>query len=272
MKRHVFFISDSTGITAETMGNSLISQFEDIRFTTHTLPYMDTEEKAENAIEQINQACRKHKEPAIVFATLVDQKIQNIVAKCQGHVIDLFKSFIAPLETALSAKSSYTIGKSHGLSSRDTYKTRIDAVSYALNNDDGIGTHNYEHADVIVVGVSRCGKTPTCLYLALHFGTYAANFPFADEDLDNFHLAECLAPFRDKLFGLTVDPLRLHSIRKERAPNSNYASLEQCTKEIEAINTLFKREKIPFLDTTTYSVEEISTRILANFDIKRKLV
>ena len=182
----------------------------------------------------------------------------------------LFDTFLPRLEAELKAKSSDTVGRTHGLVDSEAYQTRIEAVNYALANDDGAGKHNYAIADTVLVGVSRCGKTPTCLYLALQFGILAANYPFVAEDIDNLKLPDFLKNNKTKLFGLTIDPVRLSAIRSERRPNSTYASLTQCRLEVREIEVLFQKENIPFLDTTSYSIEEISTKLLAQTGIERR--
>lgn len=270
MKRNVFMISDGTGITAETLGNSLITQFESIQFDKLTVPYIDTLEKAQATVERINACCNETGVRPIVFMTLINPEIAHTIGKAKAHVFDLFNTFLGPLETELNAKSSYTVGKSHGVVNQQIYTHRIEAVDYAMSHDDGIKVRGYEKADIILIGVSRCGKTPSCLYMALHFGVLAANYPFTEEDLTNFRLPEVLKPYRHKLFGLTIDPERLRQIRTERRPNSTYSSVEQCRREVAEVEAMYKRENIPYLNSTRYSIEEISTKVLAIAGIKRK--
>lgn len=267
-QRTIFFISDGTGITAETIGHTLLSQFENLSFNTTTLPYIDTEPKAQAAVDAIN-AC--HGDP-LIFTTIVDPHLRKIIDAAQGRVLDLFEAFLSPIETALEAKSSYTVGRSHSAEDIESYTTRIDAMNYALANDDGLGTHNYDKADIILLGVSRSGKTPTCLYLALQFGIYAANYPITEEDFEKHDLPNALKPVQKKCFGLTIDPHRLHTIRQERRSNSRYADFEQCKKELRAVETLYRQHQIPLLNTTHYSIEEISTRILADTGLKRRRI
>lgn len=270
-KRTVFFISDGTGITAETLGHSLMTQFETIEFESITLPYTSTLKKADDAVQRINLAQQQEGLKPLVFTTLINADIREHIRTCKGLLLDLFDIFIKPLEKELQAKSSYTIGRSHGVVDFDSYKTRIEAVNYALNNDDGAGTQNYHKADVIVVGVSRCGKTPTSLYLALQFGIYAANYPIVEDDISSQKIPECLREYRDKLFGLTIDVEQLHAIRSERRANSQYASMQQCRLEVTEVEGLFRRENIPFLNSTTRSIEELATKILDKTGIERRL-
>lgn len=271
MKRSAFFISDGTGITAETLGHSLLSQFKSIEFEHITVPYVDTQEKAHEVVAQINKAAAQDGNPPIIFDTIVNQDIRTIIAKCKGFMIDIFSTFLHPLEKELKTSSSYTVGQSHSIVDESSYKIRIDAVHYALDNDDGARTRNYPDADIILTGVSRCGKTPTCLYLALQFGLKAANYPLTEDDMDDLKLPKVLNENKDKLFGLTIDPNRLTAIRSERKADTKYASARQCEMEVRAAQAIFNKVNIPYLDATALSIEEISTRILAATGIERRL-
>jgi len=271
MKRTAFFISDGTGITAEALGLSLLSQFGGIQFDRVTLPYIDNEEKAIRAVQKIAEATEKDGEKPIIFDTVVNQSIRDIISQSNGFMVDIFSAFLAPLETELGASSSYSVGKLHGINQNNHYSVRIDAMNYALENDDGGVTRNYDEADVILVGVSRCGKTPTCIYLALQFGIKAANYPITEEDLEEMRLPKALRPFKQKVFGLTIDPKRLQAIRHERRPDSRYSSDRQCQEEIRNVESMFRRENISFLDTTHHSVEEISTRMISEQGIQRHI-
>ncbi|QDQ40910.1 kinase/pyrophosphorylase [Legionella geestiana] len=271
MKRYVFMVSDGTGITAETLGNSLVSQFEKVPFEKETLSYVDTLEKAEKVVEVLNACYRNTGTRPIVFLTLVDRELNNCIKKSDACIFDLFNTFLLPLEEALEEKSSHTVGRTHGVQDVKTYDYRIEAINYALEHDDGIKPRGYEHADVILVGVSRCGKTPSSLYLALQFGLRVANYPFTEEDLKRHTLPDALKPWRPKLFGLTIDCERLQQIRSERRPDSKYASMEQCRIETREVESLYGREQIPYLNSTFCSIEEIATRILAITGIKRRI-
>ena len=271
MKRTAFFISDGTGITAETLGNSLLAQFEHITFDRVTIPYVDNEDSARSAVLQINKAAEQDGFQPVIFDTIVNQPIREIIANADGFMMDIFASFVKPMESALGARSSYSVGKSHSISDNDSYKVRIDAVHYALDNDDGARTRCYDQADVILIGVSRSGKTPTCLYLALQFGIKAANYPLTEDDLDDVQLPKPLREHRNKLFGLSIEAERLADIRTERKSNSKYASLSQCESEIRGAEAIYNRFSIPYLHSTRASIEEISTRILAETNIERRL-
>ncbi|WP_370601301.1 pyruvate, water dikinase regulatory protein [Pseudomonas nitroreducens] len=271
MKRTAFFISDGTGITAETLGQSLLAQFENINFVKLTRPYIDTEEKARVMVQQINHAAEADGARPIIFDTIVNREIRSVLAQSNGFMIDIFSTFLSPLEQELSADSSYSVGKSHSIGHNSNYMERIDAVNFALDNDDGARTHYYDKADLILVGVSRSGKTPTCLYMALQYGIRAANYPLTEEDMERLQLPNALKPYKHKLFGLTIDPDRLTSIRNERKPNSRYASFAQCEFEVREVENLFRRENIAYINSTHFSVEEISAKILVEKGVERRL-
>lgn len=271
MKRSVFFLSDRTGITAEALGHSLLTQFEEVEFEQTTLPFIDTREKAQQAVERINHAARSDGARPLLFSTLIDPELRELVTASEGLMFDFFDTFINPLEIELGAPSSHAVGRSHGIHIYAAYKARIDAVNFALSNDDGVTTREYANADIILVGVSRSGKTPTCLYLALQYGIWAANYPLTEEDLESRRLPEVLDPFRARVFGLTIDPQRLQQIRSERRPGSRYASLQQCEFEVKTVETLYRRESIDYLDTSTVSIEEIATTILHKRGLARQL-
>ncbi len=271
MTRTVFFISDGTGITAETLGRSLLSQFDMISFEYQTIPYVNTKAKAKQTIARIEQAYQNDGERPIIFATLINDDISQLFQKCSALVMDFFQQFINPLEHELGHKSTHMIGLSHGVKNYSDYMKRINAVNYALAYDDGANTMNYAKADIILLGVSRCGKTPTCLYLALQFGIYAANYPLTTDDMTSIKLPVFLEDHRKKLFGLSIDPDRLQIIRQERRPNSTYAALKTCKDELKYAENLFQNENIPYLETTTRSIEEIAAEIMTLTHVKRRL-
>ena len=270
MSRVAFYISDSTGITAHTLGQSLLAQFEDLQVEHILVPFVDNEAKVDEVVARINEACDSQGMPALVFSTLVNDDLRARLAQSRGYMVDILGAFLKPLEQVLKVHSSYSVGRARGDTTDDSYKKRINAVNFAVDNDDGARLNQYNNADVILVGVSRCGKTPTCLYLALQFGVYAANYPLTEEDINDLSLPDALGPHKARLFGLTIHPERLASIRNERRPNSKYSSLRQCEFEIREAEALFRRHAIPYLDTTHFSIEEISTRLLSKMGIDRQ--
>ena len=268
--RPVFYVSDGTGITAETIGHSLLTQFSGFSFITDRLSFVDDPDKAREACERIRAAGERYQVRPIVVSSCVDSALSVILANSGGLMLDTFAPFIEPLERELAVPRHSRVGQAHGMVDFETYHRRIDAINFALSHDDGIAV-NYDNADVLLVAVSRAGKTPTCIYLALHYGIRAANYPLTDEDLEHDQLPPRLRAYRRKLFGLTIDPDRLHQIRQERRPNSRYANLDTCRREVAAAEKMFRAERIPTLSTTHTSIEEISSKVLATLGLKREL-
>jgi len=209
-RRTVFFVSDQTGVTAETLGRSLLTQFESNEFDLVTVPFIDTVDKADAVVRRINATAAEQGTRPLVFSTLVQDELRARFIPVAGLFLDFFEAFLSPLERELQTRSSHTIGRAHGMKDSGAYDRRIDATNFALRNDDGSRTADYETADVILIGVSRTGKTPTCLYLALAYGVFAANYPLSEDDLESGNLPRLLEPFRAKLYGLTISPDRLH--------------------------------------------------------------
>jgi len=269
MHRTAFFVSDGTGITAETLGNSLLTQFDDVQVERVTIPYIDTLEKAEKAVARINAATEADGQAALVFDTIVKEDVRQLITQSKGFMVDVFATFLKPLEQQLGLRSSYSSGKCHAINEFSRYHKRIESVNFALDNDDGGRQQDYGKADIILVGVSRCGKTPTCLYMALQYGINAANYPFTMDDLEREGLPEVLARHQHKLYGLTIDPFQLSSIRQMRRPNSQYAALSQCEFEVREMEKRMRKFNITSINTTRYSIEEIATRIIDNAGLTR---
>lgn len=270
-ERTVFFLSDQTGVTAETLGHSLIAQFSAQNFRQITLPFIDTEDKAKEAVRTINSAGEDGALKPIVFSTLVQENIRAILKGANGLHLDIFDVFLTPLADELQVHPSFEPGRAHGVSDIDAYMKRIEATNFALANDDGGKSRDYEMADVILIGVSRSGKTPTCLYLALQYGVYAANYPLTDEDFESGKLPDFLVQQKNKLYGLEIAPNRLRQIRKERRPLGKYSSVQQVRFELRETQKLFRRYGIPYVDTTEISIEEISSRILDSTGVERRV-
>jgi regulator of PEP synthase PpsR (kinase-PPPase family) len=265
----VFFISDGTGITAETFGNSILSQFA-IKPRHLRRPFIDTPDKAHQVVREINRTAEHDGRRPIVFITLVNAEILSIVKEqSRGLVLDMFNTFIEPLEAEFGMTSNHRIGRFSDVAKSQEYTDRIEAINFSLAHDDGQSAKNLAQADVILVGVSRSGKTPTSLYLAMQHGIKAANYPLIPEDFERGKLPASLAPFKAKCFGLTIDPERLNQIRHERRPNSRYASLENCRYEVAEAETMMRREGIAWLSSTHKSIEEIATTILRDLQPER---
>lgn len=267
--RTVFFVSDGTGITAETFGSSILAQFDSLRFRLRRIPFVDTLDKADEAATLIETQAQEDGRRPIVFSTLVNTAILDRIKRVQALHLDMFQTFVEPLERELDIKSSHTIGRFHHTAESESYKNRIEAINFSLAHDDGQSVRNLKEADVILIGVSRSGKTPTSLYLAMQHGLKVANCPLIPEDFERDSLPSTILPFKTKLFGLTIDPDRLSQIRNERRPGSKYAAIENCRMEVRAAESLMKRESISSLSTTTKSIEEIATTILTSLNIGR---
>jgi hypothetical protein len=268
IKRTVFFISDGTGLTAEALGHSLLTQFEKVEFKQIRIPFLDNIEKSQEAVARINAQGEQDGMRPIVFTTLVNTELADIVHQADAFCLSYFETFLAPLEAELGIKSSHTVGRSHGTAETSDYKKRIEAINYTLAHDDGITDRDLEQADIILVAVSRCGKTPTSLYLAMQFGLKVANFPLIPEDFDRGRLPSSLEKHRSKLFGLTIQAERLHHIREERRAGSKYAALPNCRFEIAEAEKMMRREGIRWLDSSTKSIEEISATILQVLNLR----
>ena len=266
--RTVFYVSDGTGITAETFGHSLLTQFDSLTLREVRLPFIDNLDKAHDAVRRISaQGALDGKRP-IVFSTLVNAAINEVMRRADAMFLDLFATFVGPLEQEFGVPSTHSIGRSHTASDTGQYKRRIEAINYSLAHDDGQAHTDLASADVILVGVSRSGKTPTSLYLAMQHGIKAANYPLIPEDFDRGRLPTVLYNFRSKLFGLSIAPERLSEVRNERRPNSRYASLESCRYEVASAETMMKRENIHWLSTTNKSIEEIAATILHELQLR----
>jgi regulator of PEP synthase PpsR (kinase-PPPase family) len=270
-RRTVFFVSDGTGITVEMLGHSLLTQFDGVESTHETIPFIDSVAKAEACVTRINAAPRPAGFRPVVFTTLVNSDVRDTVHKADAFVLDFFQNFLDPLEAEFGSKSTHTIGRSHSAHDAKGYTHRIEAINFALAHDDGASSRDLDKADVILVGVSRSGKTPTSLYLSLQFGIRAANCPLIPEDFDRLSLPKTLDGYRQKLFGLSIAPERLREIRNERRPNSKYAELENCRWEVQQAEKLMQREGVRWANSTTKSIEEIATTIMQDFKLERRV-
>lgn len=270
MSHTVFFVSDGTAITSETLGHALLAQFSHVEFRQVRIPFVDDEKAAFDAVMQINTARSMDKAVPIVINTIVDEGISGLIHGSEGIVLDMFSAFLNTLEDTLGVKRLPAVGRSHGLEDFERYEGRMEATNFALSHDDGESIE-FGHADLILVGVSRAGKTPTCLYMALHYGVKAANYPLTEDDLEEMRLPPFLRRYKRKIVGLMIEPDRLAQIRETRKPGSRYASLRQCHKEVDQAEALLRTEGIPVLQTTHSSIEEISSRVLMELGLQTEM-
>lgn len=269
-RRVVLFVSDGTGITVQMLAHSLLTQFEGLEFKEITLPFIDSLEKAESeCMPRIREALAEGNGAPIVFSTLVNREARDVIRRSGALVFDFFETFIDPLEAGLGMKSNHTIGRSHSSADKQDYKNRIEAINFSMAHDDGASHRDLADADVILVGVSRSGKTPTSLYLAMQFGIKAANYPLIPEDFERRSLPEVLKTYRSKLYGLSIAPERLSEIRQERRPGSEYARLSNCRFEVDQAEGMMRREGIHWINSTTKSIEEIATTVLRDVKLER---
>lgn len=265
-----FFVSDGTGLTAESYGKSLLAQFPKLEFNTLTLAFVDTQEKALNASKQINAAYLRSGIQPVVFSTLVDDAEQDIIESSGACVINLFHTFLGPLEKCFGRESAHTQGLARTVLGGNYYQKRLDAIDYSLSHDDGVRPDQYDEADLILVGVSRCGKTPTSLYLAMNFSLKVCNYPLIDEDLERDTLPDSLMKYKHKMVALTIKPVPLSRIRRKRRPDSEYASLDVCQREVRVAERMFQKAGLPEFDTTETSIEEIASHVVRALGISRE--
>lgn len=262
IKRTAFIVSDRTGLTAEAMAHSLLSQFPSIDFQIETFTFVDDKQKAAILIKRCIAIKTEYGIGPMVFLTMVDDELRDQFSQANIAVFDLFQTFIGPMEERLGIKSSHTIGKSHGVQDEKAYTSRIAAMHFAMQTDDGQDIEHYRKADLIIVGVSRCGKTPASLYMSLHYGLYVSNYPLTDHELEFKQLPDVLLANKSKLFGLTIDPFRLLKIRQKRYEGLTYCDSATCQREIAQAESIFRSQSIPYLNTTSMSVEEIGAMIV----------
>jgi regulator of PEP synthase PpsR (kinase-PPPase family) len=272
VKRSVFIISDGTGITAEILGHSLLSQFPSVKFSTKALPFINNDDKLLEALKKIDAAAREDGAQPLIFATFVDRSYIERLRASDGLLFDLFGNFLRVVSGALGVEPTGHVGDGHGVVDPDRYTSRIRAVHFSMDCDDGLNIEDYNYADLIIVGVSRIGKTPVSLYLAMHFGIFCANYPLVDGELSSEQLPPILRKYQRRLFGLTTDYNQLQKIRNERRPRSQYSDLQQCREEVQRSESLFRQHNVAFLNTNGISIEEIATAILQRTGLRRQLL
>lgn len=268
--RLVYCVSDHTGVTAEVFARSLMARFDDVDVRYIVRSFVNDAERVEAVVAEIVAAIENDEVP-IVFSTLTDTTLRSRLKEGGALVLGLFDHFVDELAEELNTPLSNVVGSYHSIRDLTMYQARLDAVDFSLATDDGLGTEHYTDADIILVGVSRAGKTPTSLYMAMHHGLCAANYPLTPEDLEATSLPPVLQPHRDKLFGLTIDPVRLHQIRQRRRPDSDYAALPTCTNEVNRAELMFREERIPTTNSTTQSIEEMAATIMSSVGLRGRL-
>lgn len=271
MERTVFIVSDHTGLTAESVARSLLAQFEPVHFRYVTYPFTDTEAEVKAVVDEARRLLVASGVRPIIFSTLANAVLNDQLKTAPALHLDLFRTYLGELELELGQPPTGRVGRFHGMENTGQYFSRIEAVDFVLATDDGLGEKQYQMADVILVGVSRAGKTPTCLFLGLQYGIRASNYPLAEDDFERETLPEPIKAYRPKIFGLTIDPRRLQQIRTQRKPGSRYATLDQCEYEVRRAEQLFRRLGLGYFDTTTASIEEIAASIVQQAGLSRRL-
>lgn len=269
--RCAFVVSDRTGLTAEALANSLLCQFPSLHVRPETMVFIDTVKKANDVVTKVNAAFELSGEKPLLFMTIVDDSVRETIMSADAVFYDLFGTFIEPMEKELGMHSSHTVGKSHGVTDQTQYTSRISAVHFSLTTDDGLETEHYKRADLIVIGVSRSGKTPTSLYLSLHYGLFVANYPLTIDELSQKKLPDVLLQHKEKLIGLTIDSHRLLQIRQERYKGDSYSSSKSCQEEVAQAEAIFRSQKVPVINTTKMSIEEIGAKIVQRMGIRRNI-
>ncbi len=269
-RRTVFCVSDHTGLTAESLAHSLMARFEGTEATYAIRPFIDSISRMEAVVAEISEVADRDSSRPIVFSTINDPIEQGMLMASRAHVVNLYADVTEALSTELGEEASRKVGGYHSVADAAGYQQRLDAIDFTLSTDDGLGIAQYALADIILVGVSRVGKTPTCLYLSMHSGIRAANYPIAIEEHPEPRLPDTLRPHRERLYGLTIDPIRLLAIRQQRRPDSSYASLEHCRREVAHTEAMFRAEAVPVINTSTQSVEEMAATIIAARGLTRR--
>jgi regulator of PEP synthase PpsR (kinase-PPPase family) len=263
----VFFLSDSTGITAETMGNALLIQFPSVRFERRLIPFISTVEEARRVVAILDAAAAGPVTP-LAFSTTALEEVRQELLRTKCPLVDFFDLHMERVESILGVKGIRVAARLHGMGDVQRYNARMAAVEYAIEHDDGQSMRALDKADVILLAPSRCGKTPTTMYLALQHGIFVANYPLVEEDFEIAELPRPVRELRDRCFGMTTNPARLSQIRNARRPNSRYASLEQCSYELRQAEAMYRNHHLPVINSSAKSVEEMSTVILQTLSPK----
>lgn len=256
----IYVLSDGTGITAETIARTLLTQFADLHPAWNLRPFVRSIERLEVLFEEM----RRGVQPSLAVATFANAELRQQLKHCPVPVLDFFSDHLAQIEEVFGSRAESVSGRAHGMGDLERYDRRIEALNFTLAHDDGLATSDIGRAEVVLMGVSRSGKTPTCLYLAMNYGMFAANYPLIPEDLNgDTRIPKVLHGLRGRLVGLVISPDRLAQIRDARRPGSRYASLAQCRDECLAIDEFLYQHRIPRLEVTQLSIEEIAARVRA---------
>jgi regulator of PEP synthase PpsR (kinase-PPPase family) len=265
----VFFLSDSTGISAETMGNALLIQFPDLQFERTLIPFISTVDQAREVVAQLDAAMDGPVTP-LCFTTAAVDEVREELLRTKAPIIDFFGIHMSRIEEQLGARGLHEARRLHGVGDVRRYNSRMAAIEFAIEHDDGLSPRGLDRADVVLVAPSRCGKTPTAMYLALQHGMFVANYPLVDEDLETTDLPRPVRHLADRCFGLTTTVARLSRVRQERRPDSRYASEEQCRFELRGATAMYDRHQLPTVDTSASSVEEIAAVVIQTLARQRR--
>ncbi len=265
----VFFLSDSTGISAETMGNALLIQFPQLLFRRQLIPFITTPEEALRVVALLDAAAEGPVRP-IAFTTAATDEIRRVLHTTKCPMIDFFELHMTRVESILGVEGARVAAQLHGVGDVKRYNARMAAIEYAIEHDDGQSVRAMDLADIVLIAPSRCGKTPTTMYLALQHGLFVANYPLVDEDLESTDLPRPISHLRERCIGMLATPARLSEVRQQRRPNSRYASLEQCTWELRRAQGMYAANRLPVINSTTKSVEEMSTVIVQTLASRTK--
>ena len=265
--KDVYYVSGSTAILAEDMGKALLAQFHGIRFREEKIPFIHTPDDAKKALAHILR--QSDGTQPLLFCTIMDQATRDVFNCPQVQFFDIFLNTLEALEKALESKALREPGYSRHFTISKMDK-RVDAIHFSLEHDDGTRTAEYDEAEIILIGVSRSGKTPVSIYLATHMELKAANFPLTSDHLEHYELPKDIVRNRKRVVGLTSSPQYLHNIREKRYAGSSYASLANCTRELQQAKQLFMRHNIKILNVEGRSIEEIAVQAIQAIGLAKK--
>lgn len=265
--KDVYYVSGSTALLAEDVGKALLCQFQEISFNEEKIPFIKTRAAAEKAMKHILEQSGGVR--PLVFCTIMDAGIKKILDSPEVEFFDVFGNVLDRLENCLETKALRVPGYSRNIDDI-TLAKRVEAIHFSIEHDDGTRSREYDEAEVILLGVSRSGKTPVSVYLATHMGIKSANFPLTSEHLDSYELPPEIVRNRKKVVGLMTSPGLLHKIREQRYSGSTYAKLSTCATELNQAKEIYLRYGIQSLETDGKSIEETSVQVTQLVDIPRK--